>query len=78
MDKYDDNRKDERYDAPDLELSQFMDEEACYLEELKSKQDDFLDTYAVYLKIQNEFTKNLVQRKAIELEVIDPTFEFDI
>jgi len=49
-----------------------------YLLEIKKKQDEFLDTYSHYLKNKNNFTKHILERKVIELELIDPNFDFTI
>ncbi len=78
MEFYENFEKEKFSSNPNVDLEAFTNEEATYLEELKHKQDDFLDVYSVYLKAHNEFTKNLLKRKAIELEVIDPTFDFEI
>lgn len=79
MEYYDNNQEKDQFSPnPNIDIDDYIDEEATYLEELKHKQDDFLDIYSVYLKVHTEFTKNVLRRKAIELEVIDPTFEFDI
>lgn len=79
MEFYDKHENEKKFSPdPGLEVDSYVDEEATYLEELKHKQDDFLDTYSLYMHYQSEFAKNLVKRKAIELEVLDPTFDFDI
>lgn len=54
------------------------DVETDYVEELTEKRDEFLDVYNQYMQLHTAFAKNLVKRKAIELEVIDPTFDFEI
>ena len=52
--------------------------EESYMLELRKRQDDFLDSYSFYLKNKNTYAKNILERKTIELELIDPTFNFQI
>ncbi len=79
MDYYDNRENEQKFSPnPEIDTESYVDEEATYLEELKHKQDDFLDVYSVYLNYQSEFARNMVKRKAIELEVLDPTFDFEI
>ena len=52
--------------------------ETSYLDELKKRQDIFLDSYSYYLKNKTSYAKNILERKTIELEIIDPTFDFRI
>jgi hypothetical protein len=78
MDFYENYEKEKFSSNPNVEIEAFVDDEATYLEELKHKQDDFLDVYSMYMKVHSEFAKNILKRKVIELEVIDPTFDFEI
>jgi hypothetical protein len=78
MDFYENYEKEKFSSNPNVEIEAFEDDEATYLEELKHKQDDFLDVYSMYLKVHSEFAKNILKRKVIELEVIDPTFDFEL
>jgi len=66
-------KKQEQFTAPHEGA---VNDDLSYMEELKQKQDDFLDGYLLYLNTQTSFSKNILKRKALELEVIDPTFEF--
>ena len=47
-------------------------------DEIKKRQDNFLDSYNHYLKHKIPMHKNILERKVIELELIDPTFNFYI
>jgi hypothetical protein len=40
-------------------------------------QDIFLDNYSQYLKTQSELSKRLLERSAIELEIVDCNFDLD-
>jgi len=46
--------------------------------ELKKRQDNFLDSYFFYLKEKNTLHKNILERKIVELELVDPNFCFQI
>lgn len=63
--------KKETYEA-------FIDPKIQYEHELKQKQDDFLDVYSVYLHVQDNLTRSTLKRKALELEILDPSFEFHL
>ena len=76
---FNENFEKEKFSSnPNVEIEAFEDDEATYLEELKHKKDDFFDVYSMYLKVHSEFAKNILKRKVIELEVIDPTFDFEL
>lgn len=80
MDQYS-GRHNEEYSREEKSIDAFVaeHEEASKLEEeLRVRQNDFLDVYSMYLSVHTSFAKNLLKRKAIELEVLDPSFEFDI
>lgn len=47
-------------------------------QEIKRRQDTFLDAYAYYLNNKTPIQKCIVQRKAMDLELIDPSFNFTI
>ncbi|MFC1808494.1 hypothetical protein ACFL3D_00025 [Candidatus Omnitrophota bacterium] len=78
MEFYENHEKEQFSPNQKIDIEEFVDEEATYLEELKHKQDDFLDVYSMYLHAHSEFAKSLLERKAIELEIIDPTFDFEL
>lgn len=47
--------------------------------DLKEKQDAFLDSYHKYLQNKkSSMHKNILERKVIELELVDPNFTFFI
>jgi len=47
-------------------------------EQVKARWDNFLDAYSSHQKSQSEITLKLLKRKAIELELVDSTFHFDL
>ena len=47
-------------------------------EALKKRQDSFLDTYYDYMQHTDSLHKSILKRKVIELELIDPSFNFEI
>ena len=52
--------------------------EVDYEREISNRQNSFLDSYSAYLSCKDAFHKNVVLRKAKELELVDPTFDFHI
>lgn len=80
MEEFKDDRfREEELEQEELrEYEEYVDLEAEHELEVKQKLDEFLDTYGVYLNTQNDFNKNMLKRKTIELEVLDPDFQFDI
>ena len=69
---------DENNDTYQSECPQIFYYDTSYNEELKKRQDDFLDSYSTYLKNKSASSKNILERKTIELEILDPTFDFTI
>lgn len=45
---------------------------------LKDKQNEFLDSFSTYQKKKTPIQKSLLQRKAMDLEILDPNFNFII
>lgn len=56
----------------------YVEAEQAYEEELNRRQDSFLEAYHVYLTKKTALAKNIVKRKIIEVELIDPSFDFHI
>lgn len=53
--------------------------EEKFLSELKMRQDSFLDVLSHYLKNKKDtFVKCVLERKTIELELLDPSFNYTI
>lgn len=46
--------------------------------ELKKKQDEFLDVYSLYMRTGLQWIKEEVLLKAYELHVLDKNFSFEI
>ena len=55
-----------------------MDEETDYDNELKKKQNEFLDIYSLYQKTGLSLIKEELLRKAYQLHILDPRFTFHI
>ena len=47
-------------------------------EEIKKKQDEFLDVYSLYLRTLSSWVRDEVKLKAYELHLLDPGFSFQI
>ncbi len=45
-------------------------------EEIRKKQDEFLDVYSLYLKTGFAWVRDEVKLKAYELHLLDPSFNF--
>ncbi|MBU1864541.1 MAG: hypothetical protein KKH94_12850 [Candidatus Omnitrophica bacterium] len=54
------------------------DYEENHKKEIKKKQDGFLDSYHDYLNDKCFINKSILERKVIELEILDPNFNFFI
>ncbi len=46
--------------------------------EVQKKFDKFLDSYAAYLGDKSFLPKSILERSVIELEMVDPSFDFRI
>jgi len=46
--------------------------------EVKTKLDEFLDVYSLYLKTRVSWIRDEVKLKAYELHLLDPTFAFQL
>lgn len=55
-----------------------MDDKADYEEELKQKQDEFLDIYSLYRQTGLSVIKEELLQKAYQLHLLDPKFTFYI
>ena len=53
-----------------------MDDEADFDEEVRKKQDEFLDLYSLYLKTKLPWIKEELINKAYQLHLLDPKFTF--
>ena len=62
----------------EAEVYEALDVFDNYKHELKKRQDNFLDSYYFYLKNKNKEHKSILERKKIELELLDPSFNFEI
>jgi len=49
-----------------------------YLELVRAKQNEFLDSYVEYLDSSDALAKKILKRKALDLEGLDPNFQFII
>lgn len=47
-------------------------------QELRKKQDEFLDAYSLYLKTGLTWIRDEVKLKCYELHLLDPAFTFQI
>ena len=47
-------------------------------EEIRSKMDEFLDVYSLYLSTRFSWVRDEVQLKAYEIRLLDPKFTFQI
>ncbi|MBI3307092.1 MAG: hypothetical protein HYZ84_04735 [Candidatus Omnitrophica bacterium] len=62
--------------APYLILK--IQDERDLREEVRKKQDEFLDVYSLYLQSSLAWVKDDVRLKAYELHLLDPSFTFQI
>ena len=46
--------------------------------EIHKKFDSFLDSYSLYMADKSFLPKSILKRKIIELELIDPSFDFEL
>ncbi len=52
------------------------DGELC--QEIKEKQNEFLDVYSLYLRTHVAWVRDETRLKAYELHILDPNFSFQI
>ena len=45
-------------------------------EEIRKKQDEFLDVYSLYIRTSLVWVREEVRLKAYELHILDPSFTF--
>lgn len=75
---YEEYEKNSPFENEECEMTE-MTHIGCKTEkEIKLKLDNFLDSYSFYLKERSDVSKRILERKVLELELIDPTFDFSI
>ena len=47
-------------------------------DEIRKKQNEFLDVYSLYLKTRTSLVRDELKLKAYELRLLDPTFAFQM
>lgn len=47
-------------------------------DELQKRQDAFLDAYANFLRRKDNLTESILKRRQMEVELLDPKFDFKI
>ncbi|MCB9799548.1 MAG: hypothetical protein H6757_02175 [Candidatus Omnitrophica bacterium] len=69
----------DRSHGKDIPVDQEHNPAQCHelLQEIRKKQDEFLDVYSFYLKSGIVWIRDQVYLKAYELGRLDPTFRFD-
>lgn len=55
-----------------------IQDETDLQEEIRSKMDEFLDVYSLYLTTRSSWVRDEVKLKAYELRLLDPKFSFQI
>jgi hypothetical protein len=76
---FEDNNQNNSCDnIDDYDVSNVIDLSNKTDVEVKRKFDKFLDSYSEYLKVKNKLSKSVLERNVIELELIDPSFTFEI
>ncbi len=55
-----------------------LQDEIDFEDQLKSKQNEFLDLYSLYLKTGLSWIKEELLQKAYQLHSLDPSFTFQI
>lgn len=55
-----------------------IQDESDLREEIRKKQDEFLDTYSLYLKTKISWIRDEARLKSYELHLLDPAFTFQI
>ena len=55
-----------------------IEDEKDLREEIRAKQDEFLDVYSLYLRTYCSWVRDEVRLKAYELHLLDPGFTFQI
>ncbi|MBN1688397.1 MAG: hypothetical protein JW893_04795 [Candidatus Omnitrophica bacterium] len=55
-----------------------VQDDVALREEIKQKQDEFLDVYSLYLKTGVSWVRDELRLKAYELHLLDPSFSFQI
>ena len=55
-----------------------IQDEADLREEIRRKQNEFLDVYSLYLRSRVSLVRDEVRIKAYELHLLDPSFSFQI
>lgn len=46
--------------------------------EIRAKQDEFLDAFSEYLKAPDALHRKVIARKALDLRLLDPNFNFSL
>jgi hypothetical protein len=75
---YEEHEKNSSYEHDEYQSSGLTDIGCKSEKEIKLKLDNFLDSYSFYLKKRSGISKRILERKVIELELIDPSFDFNI
>lgn len=47
-------------------------------DEIRRKQDEFLDVYSLYIRCRVSWVRDEVKLKAYELRLLDPSFSFQL
>ena len=55
-----------------------IQDQADLQEEIRKKQDEFLDVYSLFLSTGFSWVREEVKLKAYELHLLDPTFNFQL
>ena len=55
-----------------------IEDEQDLREEVRKKQDEFLDVYSLYLSTKASWIRDEVKLKAYELRLLDPNFSFQL
>ena len=55
-----------------------LQDENEFEDELKRKQDEFLDLYSLYLRTDLSWIKEELMQKAYQLHLLDPEFTFQL
>ena len=55
-----------------------LQDENEFADEVKRKQDEFLDLYSLYLRTDLSWIKEELMQKAYQLHLLDPEFTFHL
>ena len=56
----------------------FLQDESEYEDELKQRQDEFLDIYSLYQETKLPWVKEELLAKAYQIHLLDPNFTFQV